>query len=91
VGNGIDPEARGCVVHRERGQQHFLVFERRLGIVAALDVSAEKPRKVDALAGGAEGGVVHFESDGHTGDPGIGHLAGDGPFPDQVVEIIPGR
>ena len=51
-----------------------------------LHVGAQEAGEVDPLAGGAEGGVADLERDRHRGLPRVGHLAGDGALPDQLVE-----
>ena len=86
VTEGLHPPAGGAVAHRQGRQQHFLAFQRRIGIIAALHVGAEEAGEVDPLAAGAEGATGGLQVDRQHRETGIGHLAGHGALPDQFVE-----
>ena len=71
----------------ETGQDglHFFLL-----VVASLDVDFQESVEEDLLAGGQELPGDGLAADFHIGllYHGIGHLAGDGPFPDEVVETL---
>jgi hypothetical protein len=87
VAHRIHPEAAGGIPHDQSRQDHLLVFNRRVGVVGALDVGSEVAGEVDALAAGPKSGVFDFNAEGEQGLAGVGHLGGDGALPDQVVQL----
>ncbi len=72
----------------QRGKENLLVLERRAGIVGALDVRAEKARELEHLPGGPEHGAVRIDKDREMPLPRFGHLASQGSFPDELVELL---
>ena len=76
----------GSITNLEGRQQHFLTLQRRIRIVAALDVSAEESGKIDPLAAGAEYRLSHTEIHRQHCEASLGHLAGHRAFPDQFVK-----
>ena len=72
-------------------QRRLLVVERRLRIVGPLDVGAQVAGEEDGAPAGAElaalaagGGGLELDRDRLA--LGVGHLGGDGPLPDEIVE-----
>ena len=86
VAKGLHPLAAGAVPHLQGRQQHLLALQGGIGIVAAFHVGTEEAGEVNALARGAEAGVTAVELHRHHGQAGIGHLAGHGALPDQLIE-----
>ena len=92
VAEGLDQLAAGAIAHLEAGQEHLLALQGGIGVVAALHVGAEEAGEVDPLAAGAEAGGAHgaagggLQVDRQHGELGVGHLAGHGALPDQLVE-----
>ena len=86
MADGLHFLATRRVAGLEVRQDDLAVFQRRFGIVAALDVGAKEAGEIDALARGAEGGLAGLEGDRHGGLPRVGHLRGHGALPDQLVE-----
>ena len=87
---GLEPLRRQLVALGERRQAALLLVLRD-GLVAALLVGEHEASEGDHGAGGAELGIpavvrlaAHAHRDGLAAR--IGHLGGDGAFPDQVVE-----
>ena len=73
------------IPHRKGRQEHFLAFQRSIGVIAAFHIGAEEAGKVDALAAGPETGLSGTELHRQHREPGFRHLAGHGAFPDQFV------
>ena len=75
----------------ECGEADFPVLQLGVGVVGTLDVGPQEPRKGDRLARrreehglvGAGGGP---QPQRNPPAPGVGHLGGHAPLPDQVVE-----
>ena len=69
-----------------RGQHGILFGQLALGVVAAFDIGSQVAGKVDRLAGDLEPGPAAFDADRDSPSPRVGHLAGHGPLPNQVVQ-----
>ena len=67
-------------------QDSLLVGELRSGIVRTLYIRSPEARELDGLAAGLEDGVSIADLEAGVEAALIFHLAGDGSFPDQVVE-----
>ena len=74
------------ITHRQSGQEHFLALKGRIGVITALDVGAKEAGEIDPLAAGSEAGLSRAEIDRQHGQPCFRHLAGDGAFPDEVID-----
>ena len=57
------------------------------GIVRSFDVRPQIAGKLDRLADGLEHRPVDLDGDRDAVSAGVAHLAGDRPFPNQVVEL----
>ncbi len=75
------------LAQRNRRQHRLAIGQIGLGIVRAFDVRPEIAGKLDRLADGLERRPVDLDADGDAVSAGVGHLAGDRPLPDQVVEL----
>ena len=64
---------------------HFFLF-----IVASFDIYFQETVEEDLFAGNEETLFKAVAPDAHVGllDAGVGHLVGDGPLPDEVVEFL---
>ena len=87
VALGLQLAAGEHLAHRDRRQHVVPVGQFGLRIVGTFHVRAEITRKLDRLAADLERGPVHVDGDRDPVTPGVGHLAGNGPLPDQVVEL----
>ena len=91
VTEGLHRLAGRAIAHLQGRQQQLLSFNRRVGIVAALDVGAKETSEVDALTRGpelgwAQGAAIGLQFHREHGEAGISHLAGHGALPDQLIE-----
>ena len=68
------------------GQQLFLAVECGVWVVGALYIGTEKAREENRAPAGTKGGIFDLNRGSAQLEPGVGHLRGDGAFPDQVVE-----
>ena len=91
VALGLELRRRERVAHGQGGQADLLVLELGVGIVGALHVGPQEPGKLIVLplvANSASSPADDTPAQAHLDAlaPGVGHLRGDRPLPDQVVE-----
>ena len=72
---------------RNRRQDDVAIGQIGLRIVGAFDVGPQVSRKLDRLAHRREDRPLRLDRDGDAVGAGVGHLAGDRAFPNQVVEL----
>ena len=73
--------------HGHLRQHHVAVGDIGFGIVGSFDIRPQIAGKFDGLAARLEHRPVDFHRDRGAEAPGVGHLAGNGPLPNQVVEF----
>ena len=82
----------GChlLAHAHVRQDDLLIAKVGGRVIASLDIGPQEAGEHDSLARGREYGVALFSVGGdlHAGAhvAGVGHLAGDGALPDEIVE-----
>ena len=91
VALGLERPAAQRVADGQRRQPDLLVLQLGVGVVGALDVGPQEAGERDDLAAGGELGVLprrRHAAEAHLDAlaPGVGHLRGDGPHPDQLVQ-----
>ena len=72
----------------QRRQRRLLIVQRRFRIVDAFNVGPEETGEVDVPAGRAKLRVFRGNRHRLKLQPRFGHLRGDGPFPDQGIEVF---
>ena len=86
VAGCIQRTAVDWLAGRKFGQQLFLAVECGVWVVGALYIGTEKAREENRAPAGTKGGIFDLNRGSAQLEPGVGHLRGDGAFPDQVVE-----
>ena len=74
------------LAHRHLRQHDLALGKFAVGIVGAFDVGTQVAGEVDDLPAGLEICPVEIDADRDPPRPGVRHLAGNGPLPDQVVK-----
>ena len=78
--------ARRDFAHFQIRQRSFLVSKFHRGIVRAFDVRPQVAGEIDRFAAHLEYATFAFDRNDNPSTACVGHLAGDGAFPNQIEE-----
>ena len=84
---GLQVQTLQAITYGYRRQQRLLVGQFGVRIVGAFHVRPQIPGEVDSPAADLEGCAVGLHHDSGSVAPGVGHLTGNGAFPDQIVKL----